>query len=94
MIIEHRTFRLAEGVDEGAFLEADRRVQQEVAVFQEGFVRRTTARGGDGAWLVETLWWDEACAEAAEHERTDAGRALDTCVDLGTQQVVRWATLE
>jgi len=94
VIIEHRTFRLADGVDEGAFLEADRRVQQEVVVFHEGFVRRTTARGDDGRWLVETLWYDAACAEAAAGERTEAGRALDTCIDLGTQEVVRWSTLE
>jgi len=94
VIIEHRTFRLAEGVDEDAFLDADRRVQQEVAVFQEGFVRRTTARGADGAWLVETVWDDDACADAAAGERTDPGRALDACIEPASEQVLRWTTLD
>ena len=53
MIIEHRTFRLAAGSDEAAFLAADRRVQTEVVPFQHGFIRRTTARNDDGRWLVE-----------------------------------------
>jgi len=57
MVIETLTGRLAAGVDEDAFLAADRRFQQEFVPNQAGFVRRTTARGaGEGEWLVLTFW--------------------------------------
>ncbi|MBV9253757.1 MAG: hypothetical protein JO054_05975, partial [Actinobacteria bacterium] len=45
MVIETLTGRLADGVDEEAFLEADRRFQTEFVPNHTGFVRRTTARG-------------------------------------------------
>jgi len=65
MIIETLTGRLAAGVDEAAFLEADRRFQTEFVPNHAGFVRRTTARGvGEGEWLVLTFWYSE---EAADH---------------------------
>jgi len=56
-LIEHQTFRLRAGVDEDAFVAIDARVQTEVVYQQPGLVRRTTARGADGDWLVET-WWN------------------------------------
>jgi hypothetical protein len=61
MVVDVVTFTLAEGVDEAAFLAADRRVQTELVPNQPGFLRRTTARR-DGRWLVVTLWWSEAHA--------------------------------
>jgi len=65
MIIETLTGRLAAGVDEEAFLEADRRFQTEFVPNHAGFVRRTTARGAaDGEWLVLTFWYS---AEDADH---------------------------
>ena len=93
MIIEHRTFRLADGVDEAAFLAADRRVQHEVAPFQEGFVRRTTARHDDGRWLVETRWYDRRCAEAAAAGGGEAAAALAALVDPASERVERWTDL-
>ena len=94
MLIEHRTFRLSAGADEAEFLAADRRVQTEVAPFQEGFIRRTTARGVDGRWLVETLWYDEACADAAGADASPAAEELDALVDAGTVRVERWTSLD
>ena len=94
MIIEHRAFRLASGTDDATFLAADRRVQTEVAPFQHGFIRRTTARGADGRWLVETLWFDDACADTASEEHGPAIDALWACVDPASAEVVRWTTLD
>ena len=54
MIIEVRTFRLV-GV-EAAFAEADKSEQHDLCVRNRGLIRRTTARGADGEWLVLTLW--------------------------------------
>ena len=65
MIVEVVTFRLAPGADEAAFLEADERVQQEFVPHRPGFVRRTTARGSDGQWLVLVLWQSNDQADTA-----------------------------
>jgi hypothetical protein len=94
MIIEHRTFRLAVGAVESVFLEADRRVQTEVAPFQHGFIRRTTARGDDGRWLVETLWYSDVDAIAAAEADGPAVESLRVCVDPASVEVVRWTTLD
>ena len=93
MTIEHHTFRLAAGVSEGQFLDADRRVQQEFAPFQEGFARRTTARDGD-EWLVETLWYSSVHAEAALTADDPAVQSLRACIDPATEKVRRWETLD
>lgn len=93
MTIEHHSFRLAAGVTEEQFLDADRRVQQEFAPFQEGFARRTTARDGD-EWLVETLWYSDEHAEAALTSDAPAVVALRACIDAATESVRRWQTLD
>lgn len=64
MLVELTTFRLAEGVDEVTFLTADGEVQAELSP-QQGFVRRTTARGEAGDWLVLTMWWSAVEADDA-----------------------------
>jgi len=64
VLVEANTFRLAAGADEAAFLAADKRVQEAVSSL-EGFVRRTTARGADGEWLVLSFWWGSSYADAA-----------------------------
>lgn len=94
MIIEHRTFRLATGSDEAAFLAADRGIQTEVAPFQHGFIRRTTARGADGRWLVEVLWSSDVDAIAGAEVDGPAVEALRVCVDPASVEVVRWTTLD
>jgi hypothetical protein len=66
MLIETTTFRLVAGADEGAFLTADKRFQEEFIPHHDGFVRRTTARGGDDEWLVLTFWGTSDDANAAE----------------------------
>jgi hypothetical protein len=71
-VIEIMRFRLAPGADEAAFLAADKRVQQDFAYQQPGLLRRTTARGEDGGWIVVDLWRSAAdagaCDERWEHD--------------------------
>ncbi len=93
MTIEHHTFRLAAGVAEDQFLEADRRVQQQFAPFQEGFARRTTARDGD-EWLVETLWHSAEHGDAARTSDDPAVVALRACIDPDSESIRRWDTLD
>ena len=64
MLLETTTFRLADGVDEAAFLAADEERQAELSP-RRGFVRRTTARGEAGEWLVLAMWSSAAEADAA-----------------------------
>jgi hypothetical protein len=65
-VIEIMRFRLPPGADEAAFLAADRRVQEEFASCQPGLLRRTTARGQDGGWIVIDLWRSAADADACD----------------------------
>jgi hypothetical protein len=94
MVVEVTTFRLAPGADEEAFLAADEDVQTSFSVFQPGMVRRTTARGDAGGWLVLTLWGTTADAGAAEEaSATDpACAAFHALVDAGSVEVRRFET--
>ncbi len=65
-MIEILSFRLAEGASEEEFLRADKAVQEDFAYQQPGLLRRTTARGADGAWAVIDLWASAAAADACE----------------------------
>jgi hypothetical protein len=64
VLLETTTFRLAAGVDEDAFLAADEALQEELSP-RPGFLRRTTARGEAGEWLVLTMWGSAGDADAA-----------------------------
>ena len=92
MVVELLTFRLASGVDEAAFLEADARVQAQLSS-REGFMRRTTARAADdGEWLVVSLW---SSVEAAETGSPGHGLdGLDGLVDDATAVRKRYLTLD
>jgi heme-degrading monooxygenase HmoA len=70
-VIETMTFRLRPGTGEEEFLLADRRVQTEFVPNHPGFLRRTTARGEDGQWVVISLWASEADAEASAARGVD-----------------------
>jgi len=96
MVIEIETFRLADGADEEAFLDADELVHQEFANLEPGFIRRTTARGDDGAWIVITLWTssDAADKSAQRAEGVAAGRAFRRLLDQASLEVARYETLD
>lgn len=56
MLIEVSTFRVR---DEAGFPALDAEYQQSVAYQRPGLLRRTTARGDNGEWLVVSLWEDD-----------------------------------
>ena len=64
-MIELHAFRLVAGADEEAFVACDKRVQTDFAYQQPGLLRRTTARGSDGGWVVIHLWTSEQAADEA-----------------------------
>lgn len=53
MLIEISTFRVA---DADAFAAIDAEFQQSVAYQRPGLLRRTTAQGDDGEWVVIVVW--------------------------------------
>jgi hypothetical protein len=95
-VIETMTFRLDPATDESAFLAADRRVQTEFAYQQPGLLRRTTAHGDNGEWIVVDVWRSAADADAcAERWNGDPRTSeLMALVDESTVQTRRYATLD
>jgi heme-degrading monooxygenase HmoA len=94
-VIETVRFRLQPDADEDAFLRADKRVQAEFAYQQPGLLRRTTARGDDGHWIVITLWRtaSEADAMTARWSSSAAAAQLMTHIDADTVDVGRYTAL-
>jgi hypothetical protein len=94
-VIEITTFRLTQAADEAAFLSADRVVQAELAP-REGFLRRTTARGDDGVWLVLTLWRSARNADDSAQATFEdpATAAFTEIVDGATVKTQRYRTLD
>ena len=95
-VIETVTFRLAADVDEAAFLEADRRVQTDFVYRQPGLIRRTTARGRDGDWIVIVLWRseDDADAAAARSGNHPATSEFTALLDEPSIRTGRYAALD
>jgi hypothetical protein len=95
-VIEIMTFRLRGAVDEAEFLAADRRVQTEFAYHQPGLLRRTTARGDDGEWVVIDLWRSEAEADACDQrwDQDPAAAAFMALVDRASVTTRRYRELD
>ena len=95
-LIETFTFCLARSEDEEAFLAIDKRLQSEFAYQQPGLVRRTTARGDDGEWIVVDLWRSAEDADnCATRWATDPlAQEFMSFVDLETVRVARYHELD
>ena len=87
-MIEIMSFRLAPSTDEAAFLAADRRLQTEFAYRQPGLLRRTTARGDGGDWIVIDVWQSLADADACA-ERWDGDPVASAFMALLDRESVR-----
>jgi hypothetical protein len=94
-VIEIMRFRLAPDTREAAFLAADRRVQEEFAYHQPGLLRRTTARGPDGGWIVIDLWRSAADADAcdARWEHDGVTQAFMALLDRSSVSTERYQEL-
>ena len=95
MLIVNATFRLVPGTSEDEFLRADARFQEDFAYQLKGHLRRTTARGDDGTWLVTSLFESrEAFADAANAtEGLDAVAEMHRFIDWDTHVVSTYETL-
>ena len=95
-IIETMTFRPRAGVDEAEFLAVDKRLQTEFAYQQPGLVRRTTARGADGTWVVIDVWQtaDHADAMSARWDTDALAGEFMAHVEADTVEIRRYTTLD
>jgi len=95
-IIDITTFSLAAGVADEEFRLADAAMQTEHIYQQPGIVRRTTARGDDGRWLVVTLWASRPDAEAADAAASsdEVATRLTGLIDVATLTSARHETLD
>jgi hypothetical protein len=95
-VIEILTFHLRADMTEAEFLAADRGVQMEFAYHQPGLMRRTTARGTDGEWVVLDLWRSDDDADESDRRwATDpVAQHFMSFVDPKSVHVRRYATLD
>ena len=95
-MIEIMRLRLPPGAAEEAFLAADRRVQTEFAYRQPGMLRRTTARGDDGSWIVIDLWRSAADADAcdARWEHDPVAQEFMALLDRSSASTERYEELD
>jgi Antibiotic biosynthesis monooxygenase len=95
-VIEIMRFRLPPGAAEEDLLAADRRVQEEFAYQQPGLLRRTTARGDDGSWIVIDLWRSAADADAcdARWEHDPVPQAFMALLDRSSVSTERYQELD
>ena len=89
-------FRLRADADEQAFRHADARLQAEFAYRQPGLVRRTTAKGAEGDWIVIDLWRSAADADAcaARWDGDPVVAAFTALVDAGSVRTERYRELD
>jgi hypothetical protein len=95
-MIEIMRFRLAPGVQEDDFRRADSALQQNFAYHQPGLIRRTTARDGDGNWIVIDLWRSDAEADecAARWDDDPIAQSFMALLDDGSTSVERYNQLD
>jgi hypothetical protein len=87
---------LRDGVDEGAWLACDGRVQTDFAYQQPGLLRRTAARGEAGRWAIITQWRsaDDANAARARWDGDPLMAEWLGMVDVDTLSTERFEPLE
>ena len=64
-ILEIATFKLAEGVEEAALLEASAQLERDFLAQQPGFLRRELVRKGAQTYADIILWHSQEQAQAA-----------------------------
>ena len=89
-------FRLAPETAEEEFLAADHRLQEEFAYHQPGLLRRTTARGEDGGWIVIDLWRSAADADACDRrwDEDPVAQAFMVLLDRSSVSTERYHQLD
>jgi hypothetical protein len=97
VILVIKRFRLKEGADEIAFLEADARLQRDFTMKQPGILECTTAKSTRGEWLVVHLWESPEAADAPSARGDPVMQAIcDTWVgfiDDSTATLTRYERL-
>ena len=94
MILVIKKFRLKEGADEDAFLEADRRLQCEFTRQQPGLVECTTAKSISGEWLVLHLWTSVRAADGPSGANDPVVDTWVDFIDQSTAEMTRFESID
>lgn len=94
VILVIKTFRLKEGADEAAFLEADERLQREFTYKQPGILQCTTAKGTGGEWLVLHLWTSAQAADGPSGGSDPVVEAWVDFIDHSTANMARFESID
>ena len=94
MILVIKSFRLKEGADETAFLEADQLLQREFTFKQPGILECTTAKGTNGQWLVLHLWTSAQVADGPSASNDPVVEAWMDFIDESTAKMARFESID
>ena len=94
LILVIKRFRLKQGADEVAFVEADHRLQHEFTSKQPGIIQCTTAKTIGGEWLVLHLWTSTEAADAPSADNDPVVEAWVDFIDESTATMTRFESIE
>jgi hypothetical protein len=87
VILVIKKFRLKDGADEAAFLEADERLQREFTSKQPGLLECTTAKATTGDWLVVHVWSSNEAADGPRGRGGEEGSATRAVIEAWTELI-------
>jgi hypothetical protein len=93
VIVEISQFRLAEGVDEDAFLKAASETVTGFLETQPGYASRDLLRSDDGTWMdiVRFEGQEQASAAFAAFANHPSTREFERMLDVSTVQASHWS---
>lgn len=88
-LVEIARYRLQEGADESALIEAEEEIQQTVGPSHAGYVSRNLLKGADGSYVLIMHWENEQAASTwnATLFRSQAGQKLGPLVDASSMSM-------
>ena len=95
-VLEVAAFRLASGVSDESFKNADTAMQRWSYVHVPGLRRRTTARNAEGTWCVLTVYSPAPALVSLEELTTQSGAPGEFAklIDASSFRLARFETLD
>jgi len=93
--VELARYRLREGADEAALIEAEEEIQRAVGPSHPGYVGRNLLKGADGSYVLIMRWENQQAAETWNGTLfgSQAGRKLGSLVDATSMSMERLTSI-
>lgn len=87
-VVEIANFRLRDGADEQAFLEAEHQLRNGQIRQHPGFIKRELGKSDSGEWVMVLTWETQADAKSwgPKFMQDPAGKAFAQQLDLGSMR--------